>query len=94
MQKNHLGTKLRALRRREGLTQSELATRLSISASYLNLIENNRRPLPAQLLLQLAQLFSLDLSALAVEDEGRLMSDLLEVFGDPVFDGFGLTNTD
>lgn len=94
MQKNHLGTKLRALRRREGLTQAELATRLSISASYLNLIENNRRPLPAQLLLQLAQLFSLDLSALAVEDEGRLMSDLLEVFGDPVFDGFGLTNTD
>ena len=46
-----LGAKLRALRRRENLTQVELAERLSISPSYLNLIENNRRPLTAPLLV-------------------------------------------
>ena len=34
-----LGQKLRALRRKEGLTQQALADRLSISAAYLNLIE-------------------------------------------------------
>lgn len=94
MQTSSLGTKIRALRRRESLTQSELAARLGISASYLNLIENNRRPLPAQLLIQLAQLFKLDLSALGGEDEARLLSELLEAFGDPLFEGFALTNTD
>ena len=36
---------MRALRRRENLTQVQLAERLGISPSYLNLIENNRRPL-------------------------------------------------
>ena len=46
-----LGAKVRGLRRREGLTQVQLATQLGISASYLNLIEANRRPLPANLLI-------------------------------------------
>ena len=45
-----LGAKLRALRRRENLTQVQLAERLEISPSYLNLIENNRRPLTAPIL--------------------------------------------
>ena len=34
---------VRALRRRESLSQVDLAEKLSISPSYLNLIENNRR---------------------------------------------------
>ena len=42
-----LGSKVRALRRREGLTQVAARERLGISPSYLNLIEHNRRPLPA-----------------------------------------------
>ena len=41
-----LGAKVRALRRREGLTQVKLAEALGISASYLNLIEHDKRPLP------------------------------------------------
>src|SRR5260370_42124735 len=49
------GGKIRALRRREGLSQVQLAERLGISASYLNLIESNTRPLPASLLIKLAQ---------------------------------------
>ncbi|MGH7439789.1 MAG: helix-turn-helix domain-containing protein, partial [Polyangiaceae bacterium] len=52
-----LGAKVRTLRRRESLSQVQLAERLGISASYLNLIESNRRPLPAALLIKLAQLF-------------------------------------
>jgi hypothetical protein len=89
-----LGAKLRALRRRESLTQVELAGRLGISASYLNLIENNRRPLTAPLLIRLAQTFQLDLHAFAASDDSRLVADLLEAFGDPLFDSHGLTNTD
>ena len=78
-----LGAKVRALRRRNGLTQAQLAQRLGISASYLNLIESNRRPLPAPLLLQLAQAFQLDLATFAPAGDARLQSELLEVFADP-----------
>jgi predicted transcriptional regulator/DNA-binding XRE family transcriptional regulator len=89
-----LGAKLRALRRRENLTQVELAERLGISASYLNLIENNRRPLTAPLLIRLAQSFQLDLQSFATSDDSRLVADLHEAFGDPLFDSHGLTNAD
>ncbi|MCB9655953.1 MAG: DUF2083 domain-containing protein [Deltaproteobacteria bacterium] len=91
MSEPKLGAKVRALRRRENLTQMQLAERLSISASYLNLIEHNRRPLSAQLLIRLAQIFALDLQAFATEGEDQLVSDLLEALGDPVFDAYALT---
>jgi len=89
-----LGAKVRALRRRESLTQTALAERLGISASYLNLIENNRRPLTAPLLIRIAQIFQLDLTAFAASDDSGLTADLLEAFGDPLFESHGLTNAD
>ncbi len=89
-----LGAKVRALRRREHMTQVDLAERLGISASYLNLIENNRRPLTAPLLIRLAQIFQLDLQTFASEEDVRLTADLHEVFGDPIFESHGLTNAD
>jgi hypothetical protein len=89
-----LGQKLRSLRRREGLTQQQLAERLKVSPAYLNLIENNRRPLPAHLLIALAQAFQLDLQAFAADDDAQLHSDVLEVFGDPIFDTAGLVQGD
>lgn len=89
-----LGTKVRALRRREELTQKELASRLDISPSYLNLIEHNNRPLTAPLLIKLAQLFHLDISAFSADDDARLVDDLIEVFGDPLFDDPDFTNRD
>jgi hypothetical protein len=84
------GAKIRALRRKEGLTQAELAARLQVSPSYVNLVENNRRPLSANLLLKLAREFSLDLSDFAGGDDSRLAADLGEAFGDPVFGGAGV----
>src|SRR5690349_7859207 len=89
-----LGAKLRALRRREGLTQTQLAERLAISPSYLNLIEHNRRPLPAPLLIRLAELFHLDLKTLSSDSDARVAADLLEAFGDPVFEGHDLAAAD
>src|ERR1700759_652822 len=88
------GAKVRALRRRENLTQVELAERLGISASYLNLIENNRRPLTAPLLIRLAQGFQLDLQSFGASSDSRLAADLSEAFGDPLFESHGLTNVD
>jgi transcriptional regulator with XRE-family HTH domain len=46
-----VGGKIRALRRQHHLTQADLAQRAGISASYLNLIEHNRRTLGADVLI-------------------------------------------
>src|SRR3954467_5371343 len=89
-----LGAKVRALRRRESLTQVQLAGQLGISASYLNLIEANRRPLPANLLIKLAQQFGLDVGAFATDDDGRMVADLTEAFADPVLEEYDLTSVD
>jgi predicted transcriptional regulator/transcriptional regulator with XRE-family HTH domain len=88
------GAKVRALRRREGLSQSQLAERLGVSASYLNLIENNRRPLPAPLLIKLAQAFEIDLHTFATDEDARLVADLMEVFADPLFEAHALSSVD
>ncbi len=89
-----LGAKIRRLRRQRAWSQAGCAQRLRISASYLNLIEHNRRNVTVPLLLQLAELFELDLSSLAEEDEGRLAADLMEVFGDALFSEHELMTTD
>lgn len=88
------GAKVRALRRRESLSQVQLAERLGVSASYLNLIENNRRPLPANLLIKLAQLFDVDVHSFATDEDTRLVADLTEAFADPLFEPQDLTSVD
>ncbi len=88
------GAKVRALRRRENLSQVQLADRLGISPSYLNLIENNRRPLPANLLIKLAQIFDIDVHAFATDEDSRLVADLTEAFADPLFEEQDLTSVD
>ncbi len=97
-QPNHelprLGAKVRTLRRRENLSQAKLAERLGISASYLNLIESNRRPLPAAVLIKLAQLFEMDLHTFGADGDARMVNDLIEAFADPLFDAYQLTSTD
>src|SRR6266446_87932 len=89
-----LGTKVRSMRRREKLTQSDLAARLEISPSYLNLIEHQQRPLPAHLLVKLATIFNVDLNAFADDTQSRLAADLQEVFGDALFEEHPVTTTD
>lgn len=89
-----LGAKVRAFRRKEQLTQTQLAERLEISPSYLNLIEHNQRPLPAHLLVRLAQIFHVDLQAFADDSHSRLADSLQEVFGDPLLEEHGVTTND
>lgn len=82
-----LGPKVRAVRRERGLTQVELARRLEISPSYLNLIEHGQRSLTAALLLRLAKELGLDLEAFTPESDQQLVGDLSEVLSDPIFEG-------
>jgi hypothetical protein len=86
-EKPRLGNKVRKLRLRHGLTQVDLAGRLGISASYLNLIEHNQRAVTVPLLLKLGQLFEINLQDFAQGDQAHLLADLTEVFGDALFEG-------
>ena len=94
MNRSRLGARVRALRRKQGLRQTQLAGMLGISPSYLNLIEHDRRRLSAEILLRLTELFRLDLETFAADSDARVASELMEVFGDPIFDPHGLSSTD
>ena len=89
-----IGNKVRSLRRREGMTQTQLAAQLEISPSYLNLIEHNQRPIPAHLLVKAAQIFKVELAAFADDSQAQLAADLQEIFGDPLFEEHPLTTND
>ena len=89
-----LGHKVRRLRRESGLSQAQMAEQLAISASYLNLIEHNQRPVTVGLLLKLAQNFGIDLQRFSTDDEARLVSGLGEVLTDALFRGMDLGRQD
>lgn len=80
-----VGPRVRRLRRSLNLTQVRMAEDLGVSASYLNLIERNQRPISAQVLMKLAETYDVELRSLAGDDEARALAGLKEVFSDPAF---------
>lgn len=83
-EKLYAGTKLRELRRDLNLTQREFAQKLDVSLPYLNQMENNNRPLSANVVLGLAQVFGFDVTELSSGDSTRLIHDLREAAADPI----------
>ena len=79
------GPRIRRLRRELGLTQAAMAESLGISTSYLNLLERDQRPVSAQILLRLVDVFDIDPRGLAGDEEARAQAQLHEVFADPMF---------
>jgi predicted transcriptional regulator/transcriptional regulator with XRE-family HTH domain len=86
MKSVQIGGKLRRIRQERRLTQSQMAAELGISASYLNLIESNRRPVTARVLLEIADKLKIEIGTLAAGDDERLTTDLMEALSDPVFE--------
>ena len=91
---SQIGGAIKRLRRARHLAQADLAASLGISASYLNLIEHNRRKVTVPLLFAIAGYFGVEPGDLVDSDEGRLLGDLMEVFGDDLFADSDLTNLD
>lgn len=60
MSRTLLGTRIRENRRSRKITQAALAKQAGISASYLNLIEHNRRGIGGKTLLALARVLEVD----------------------------------
>lgn len=88
-----IGLKIRERRTKLGMTQTELAERLGISASYLNLIERNKRNIASRLMPGLAQHLRVDVEWLDGESERRLAQELRELAGDPILRNFDLDST-
>lgn len=79
MPKAIVGTRIRERRRALGITQVDLARRIGISASYLNLIERNKRGIAGSLLLRAAAALELGLDDLDGAAERRLLETLAEL---------------
>lgn len=85
------GPRIRRLRRERGLSQSQMSSELGFSTSYLNLVERNQRPVSAQFLLRLAEVYDVELAAFAGTDEARAFADLNEIMADPMFKSLGIS---
>ncbi len=78
------GSRIRERRQISGLRQAELARRVGISASYLNLIEHNRRRIGGKLLVNIASALSVEPSLLTQGIEETLIAALREAAADAV----------
>ncbi len=81
----YVGPSLRRFRRDRGLTQSDMATDLEVSPSYIALLERNHRPLSAEMLLRLAQTYSIDVAVFAGDGASDDAARLATVLKDPIF---------
>jgi len=90
-----MGQRLRELRLRRGLQQSEVARRLKISPAYLSLIEKGKRVVQLPLLFQ-----ALELYGIAVEDfmrslgEHRVDDGLARLLDEPLVRSLNLSEED
>ena len=85
MQKTFIGPHLRRLRIERGETQGAMARALGISASYVNLLENNERSVSVSVLLRLFDVYGVDWRDIADEDGTSQLADLRAVMQDPLF---------
>lgn len=90
MKHSILGARIRERRRQVGMTQAELARRLDISASYLNLIEHNKRRIAGALLRRIAEALEVELAELDGSGERRLIEALDEIAALPAVRTLGI----
>lgn len=84
MPRTLIGFKIRDKRKALGIAQADLAARLGISASYLNLIESDKRNIGGALLKQIASQLGVAVDLFDGAAERRLVNDVAELTGKPV----------
>jgi len=87
MQKTFIGPHLRRLRLERGETQGAMARALGISASYVNLLENNERSVSVPVMLRLFEVYGIDWREIAEDDGAGQLADLRAALQDPLFAG-------
>jgi predicted transcriptional regulator/DNA-binding XRE family transcriptional regulator len=88
----NIGSRIRKERRSKGLSQSDLSKNLGISPSYLNLLESGRRTITVPLLIKMGNELGLSLRDLTVESNKRMLSDIMDVLSNEMFEDLDITN--
>ena len=83
--KTFVGPKLRQLRKERQQTQAQMADALGLSATYVNLLENNQRSLSVQVLMRLSESYGIDIRTLVEDDAPTQLADLRNALQDPIF---------
>ena len=81
-----IGFRISNRRKSLKLSQAALASLVGISASYLNLIENNKRDVGGVLLQRVAHHLQIDIGDLTGQAEQKLLADLEEAYADPMIE--------
>ena len=81
-----IGPKIKAFRRQLGLQANKFAEQLSISPSYLNLIESGKRKIDGDLLIKISKELRVDLSDLTSKSDLNLENDISELLDDQLFE--------
>ena len=89
-----IGYKIKTKRRKLGVTQADLSKKLSISATYLNLMESGRRKIDLDLLLKIANELKVDVSDISKKIDTNLYQNLMDLLGDNLFENLDITNFD
>ena len=77
-----VGAQIRHLREQQGVRQADLARAIGVSASYLNQIEHNRRPLTDPVLARVSEALGLDPELFESDSSTRLLARLREAVAD------------
>ncbi len=74
-----IGQKIKVFRKKLGLQAKRLAEQLSISPSYLNLIESGKRKIDGDLLLKISQELRIELSDLSIKEPLNLNNSKIAI---------------
>ena len=89
-----IGHRIKTKRRKIGITQAELSKKLSISPSYLNLMESGKRKINLDLLLKISNELNLEISDISKKVDTNLYQNLMDLLGDDLFENLDITNFD
>ncbi len=93
MARVQIGAKIREKRKQLGVTQADLAGRLGISASYLNLIERNKRNVSPRMFASLSEELGVDREWLDGRAERRLVEEMMALSADPLLASLDLNES-
>ena len=89
-----IGHKIKGKRKQLGITQSDLSKRLSISPTYLNLMESGKRKIDLDFLLKISNELNVDISDISKKTDTNLYQNLMDLLGDNLFENLDITNFD
>ena len=89
-----IANKIKTIRKKLEITQADLSNRLSISPTYLNLIESGKRKVNMDLLLRITNELKINISDISKKTDTNLYQNLMDLLGDNLFENLDITNFD